>query len=277
MKHLLIDYGGTNFRWQLSNDLNTSVTQNLIGRHSSDSVKLTVFLDQFKAQNLTSIRISFAGQVKNGVIYSSPNTALKGFNLQDYVEKNFADTKLFIENDLNCAALAEYNQIGAKNLGVCYIGTGFGMSVVIDGKVIKGANNIANEIGHLPFKKSDLKCGCGRDDCIELFCSGNALKRRCYQIDTNLSYHNLHKLQQQTKTKQIYKDFIQALQKAVQISVTLYDFDTIVFGGSVFLNNVFLKDIVQKELTKLPFAKQRKIRLLSSNLSEGSLEGTRFL
>jgi glucokinase len=279
MKHLLIDYGGTNFRYVVVKDLKQKIDEKSIVKLPSHEVDLRLFLKDFATSELDSIRIAFAGQVKEGVIHSSPNTDLQECNLQDFVDKLFLNTKLYIQNDLNCAALAEYEATKSQNLGVFYIGTGFGMSAVIKGNVIEGAHNIAGEIGHLSYKKSSTKCICGKNDCIELFCSGAALMRRCHRVDTNLSYYNLQELQKSSDRRvvKIYDDFIQALQKALQTALTLYDFDTIVFGGSVFLHNLFLKEIIQKQLSNLPFAKQRNVTILTSSLREGALEGTRFL
>jgi len=279
MKHLLIDYGGTNFRYVIVKDLKQKIDQSKITKLPSCEVDLRRFLKDFAMSELDSIRIAFAGQVKEGIIYSSPNTDLCECNLQDFVDKLFLNTKLYIQNDLNCAALAEYDVNKSRNLGVFYIGTGFGMSAVVKGDVIEGAHNIAGEIGHIPFKRSSIRCACGRNDCIELFCSGAALKRRCHRVDTNLSYYNLQELQKSgdKRVVKIYDDFIEALQKALLTALTLFDFDTIVFGGSVFLHNLFLQEIIQEQLSKLPFAKQRNVKVLTSSLREGALEGTRFL
>lgn len=279
MKHLLIDHGGTNFRYVVVSDLLNPIKREQIVKKTSQEIDLKEFLLQFRDDKLTSIRISIAGQIKDGVIKSSPNIGLQDFDIQTFVKQNFTKTDLFIENDLNCAALAENDMYKSENLGVYYIGTGFGASAISGGCLIKGANNLANEIGHLPFKKSDKRCSCGNDDCIELFCSGKALERRCHQVDTNLSYHNLQKLKKSPDpySPQIYEDFLNGLFLALQVSITLYDFDTIVLGGSVIKNNLFLKELIQTKLKTLAFAKQREIKVYISTLDEGSLEGTRFL
>jgi fructokinase len=59
------------------------------------------------------------------------------------------------------------------------LGTGVGGGIVVDGKIIAGANAIAGEWGHnpLPGEHHRLPCYCGRKGCIETYLSGPALGR----------------------------------------------------------------------------------------------------
>ncbi len=80
-----------------------------------------------------------------------------------------------IENDLNSAVLAERLYWKSDNIIAIYIGTGIGAGIISNGILIKGNLGFAGEIGHIPFKKAPFNCGCGKDNCIELFCSGGAI------------------------------------------------------------------------------------------------------
>jgi fructokinase len=57
------------------------------------------------------------------------------------------------------------------------LGTGVGGGIVVDGKVLTGANAIAGEWGHNPMPGEHHKdtCYCGRKGCIELYLSGPGL------------------------------------------------------------------------------------------------------
>ena len=81
-----------------------------------------------------------------------------------------------IANDANCFALSEAIDGAAAGAAVVFgviLGTGVGGGIVVDGKVIAGANAIAGEWGHnpLPDPGADAgppqTCGCGRLGCIE--------------------------------------------------------------------------------------------------------------
>jgi glucokinase len=89
-----------------------------------------------------------------------------------------------IENDVNACALAE------MRFGVCRdvrdfiwvtVSNGCGGAVVLDGRLYTGAHGNAGEVGHLCVEEDParaLRCGCGRDGCLEAMASGQGLARR---------------------------------------------------------------------------------------------------
>ncbi|GGS90177.1 ROK family protein [Streptomyces violaceus] len=59
-----------------------------------------------------------------------------------------------LENNVNCAALAELHQgaaVGRDTFGYLRIGVGIGLAVVIGGRVLRGANGAAGEVARLPY------------------------------------------------------------------------------------------------------------------------------
>lgn len=91
-----------------------------------------------------------------------------------------------LANDANCFALSEATDGAAAGATVVFgviIGTGTGGGLVVNGRVVVGANAIAGEWGHnpLPAPEDDERpgpeCYCGRSGCIETFLSGPALAR----------------------------------------------------------------------------------------------------
>jgi len=86
-----------------------------------------------------------------------------------------------LANDANCFALSEASDgaaAGCTNVFGVILGTGVGGGVVVDGRIVVGANAIAGEWGHnpLPWPQPDelpgRACYCGRHGCIETFLSG---------------------------------------------------------------------------------------------------------
>jgi fructokinase len=89
-----------------------------------------------------------------------------------------------LANDANCFALSEASDGAAAGCGNVFgviLGTGVGGGIVIDGRIVVGANAIAGEWGHnpLPWPQPDElpgpACYCGRQGCIETFLSGPGL------------------------------------------------------------------------------------------------------
>jgi fructokinase len=89
-----------------------------------------------------------------------------------------------VANDANCFALSEAADGAAAGMPVVFgviLGTGVGGGVVVDGRVLTGANAVAGEWGHspLPWRGDDERpgpgCYCGKHGCIESFLSGPGL------------------------------------------------------------------------------------------------------
>ncbi len=120
-----------------------------------------------------------------GLIKNANSTWLIGKPLAEDLSRALA-RPVRLANDANCFALSEATDGAAAGAAVVFgviIGTGTGGGLVIDGRIVAGANAIAGEWGHnpLPAPEGDEHpgppCYCGRHGCIETFLSGPALAR----------------------------------------------------------------------------------------------------
>ena len=118
-----------------------------------------------------------------GLIKNANSTWLIGRPLGRDLETAL-DRPIRLANDANCFALSEASDgaaTGCANVFGVILGTGVGGGVVIDGRIVVGANAIAGEWGHnpLPWPRADelpgSPCYCGRCGCIETFLSGPGL------------------------------------------------------------------------------------------------------
>ena len=86
--------------------------------------------------------------------------------------------KVYVENDANAAAFGEYIAGGAKGYKdavVITLGTGIGSGIILNGKILRGFNFAAGEMGHTVIVKDGRKCNCGRHGCWERYASARAL------------------------------------------------------------------------------------------------------
>lgn len=115
-----------------------------------------------------------------GIVNGSANL---GWNYKE-VKKELEELtgmKACIGNDANVAALGEMwkgGGTGEKNVIMVTLGTGVGGGVIINGKVLVGANGAGGEIGHLcvNYEEKD-KCGCGNCGCLEQYASATGIVR----------------------------------------------------------------------------------------------------
>lgn len=86
-----------------------------------------------------------------------------------------------VDNDANAGALGEYRfgaGRGIQSLVYITLSTGIGGGLICGGKVFRGKDSMAGEIGHLPVSDSGVLCVCGARGCLETFCSGSAIAQR---------------------------------------------------------------------------------------------------
>ena len=118
-----------------------------------------------------------------GLVKNANSTCLNGKPLKQDLEAALG-REVRIANDANCFALSEAVDGAGRGARVVFgviLGTGVGGGLVVDGKLLEGANAIAGEWGHNPLPspgESDLPpppCYCGRRGCVETWLSGPGL------------------------------------------------------------------------------------------------------
>jgi len=241
---LVIDAGGTHFRAEVHTQ--DAVLKKL--HEKSSTIGLASWIESIikEYKDIKTICISYAGQVKNGVIISSPNIKVDIHEIKNYFKQMY-DIKLFIENDLNCAVLAESAYLKEEDVCAIYVGTGLGLGVVSSSKLIIGFSGIATELGHIPYKEAPFTCGCGKNNCIELFVSGSALDKwkKHKNIDVKLT---LQELKETPEFSEIYLEFEKALLYAISTAITLFNPKVVVLGGGIIESNPQLESIIDAKI-----------------------------
>jgi glucokinase len=134
------------------------------------------------------IGVGFPSQIdfEAGVVASSVNIPLEGVPVREQLEHRFG-VPVVIDNDGNCAGLAEAAVEGVDHLVMLTLGTGVGGGVVIDGKIFRGAHGLGAELGHVPVQADGPECpgNCPGRGCLEALCSGTALQRDATEAGKN--------------------------------------------------------------------------------------------
>jgi len=128
-----------------------------------------------------SVVIPGSVHVGTGVVLNAPNIpSLPGYELAPALATALGRPVL-LENDANAAALGELWQGAARACRtiICLtLGTGVGGGIILNGKLWRGADGTAGELGHTsvePF--GGVKCTCGNTGCLEVYASATAIAR----------------------------------------------------------------------------------------------------
>jgi len=117
---------------------------------------------------------------RTGMVFSPPN--LPGW-------KNVPIAKLmrerlgvpaYIDNDANVACYGEFWSgagRGVESMVMLTLGTGVGGGIVVFGKLLRGIDGTAAELGHLCVSRGGRKCNCGAKGCLETYASVTGLVR----------------------------------------------------------------------------------------------------
>ena len=118
---------------------------------------------------------------RTGMLRFSPNLpAAAGGDVATALSERLGGVPVHVDNDANCAALAELTlgaARGARTALVVTLGTGIGGAVIVDGAVQRGAHGLAGEVGHMVVDPSGPACPCGGRGCWERCASGAGLAR----------------------------------------------------------------------------------------------------
>lgn len=117
---------------------------------------------------------------KAGIVILTPNLGWTNMPVRDRIGDR-VKLPASLDNDATCAMAGEWwigAAKGARHAVVFTLGTGIGGGIVVDGKLLHGASDVAGEIGHITIETNGRRCGCGNDGCLEAYASGPAIARR---------------------------------------------------------------------------------------------------
>lgn len=185
------------------------------------------------------------------------------FPLTDFLGHKL-DVPVLTDNDANAGALGEYRcGAGGGSGSIVYmtISTGIGGGLIIDGKVHRGANSMAGEIGHTPVRADGPECLCGSRGCLERMCSGLWLAR-----DHGRPAEELF------REPAFVQNYCVDLARGLKIITMLLNPARIVIGGGISrAGDVLLVPLRQELLRQLPATYNLNVEVLPAALGDDSV------
>lgn len=254
MTLLCIDIGGTSTKFATCRKSKLEKQSSCPTPHSLEGFyrMLDERLAYYRTEKLSGIAISSAGAVnkKTGIIEgASALPYIHGFPIRQDLEKRFG-LPISMENDANCAALAESALgagQGASSIAILVLGTGVGGSLVINGRIHYGAHLFGGEFGFMVMNER-------YQTFSKLGTVVNMAKRYSQAVNDGKSYTGKEVLELADqgdpvalKERQV---FLQSLAMGVFNIQHAFDPDRILIGGGVSQAD-FLLPALETELDKL--------------------------
>lgn len=199
--------------------------------------------------DIYSVGIGSPGSLdrERGVIIANFNLSFKFVAIRDAIQKVIS-VPIFVENDANCAAIAE-SVAGVAN-GVDYavlitIGTGIGGGIIINDKLYIGSNGAGAELGHVVIDLNGEACTCGRKGCWEAYSSATALIRQTKAAIAMNPHSKILKLVDGNMDKIDAKTAFDAAKMGDETAIKVVDrYIDILAEGLANMVNIFQPDVI---------------------------------
>lgn len=190
--------------------------------------------------------------VAAGIARYSANLGWRDVPIRDLLIRDLA-LPVTLEHDVRGAGFAETTLGRARGVPDCLIliiGTGIAGVLRSGGTMLRGAGDLAGEIGHIPVYPDGETCACGQRGCLETYASAAALSRR-YQARSGRDC-DARDIAAARATDEdaaaVWEDAARALGIALATYTMLLDPTTIVLGGGLAGAGDALLDPVRDEL-----------------------------
>ena len=263
-KALAFDIGGTKIYSTVIDETGKIISE--IDKFSTpktlDEIKSTLKTQIAKYENAVDvIAIATAGAVnnENTRVLGSTGNLVEGYYTIDF--QSLSNKKVFVENDANSAAWAEY-KIGASkgaNVSVMLtLGTGVGGGIIINDKLLKGKSGAAGEMHFKMYSDKRRKCTCGSWDCFEAYASGTALKWDAEEMLNNpdvTTYDVIEGVKNNNeKMLAVFNRWQKDLTNGIIGLANIFDPDCVVLSGSMaqFVDAKKVEAEVNNEIVTTP-------------------------
>ena len=184
---LAIDIGGTKFTLAAFEDARMvrreSRATDAAGGRAWMLAQLEEILGQWRAElHLERCGIGFGGPVdfaSQRVVLSTHVSGWNDFDLCGFI-RDLTGAPVVMDNDANAGAIGEAEYGAGKGCSPLFymtLSTGIGGGIYEGGRVWRGADSYAGEIGHLTIRPDGPECLCGARGCFERLCCGLWLQR----------------------------------------------------------------------------------------------------
>jgi glucokinase len=180
-----IDVGGTKINaFRVERDGSISARSSAATPADDEEWTLATMIELaegLRTPDVLAVGVGAAGMVDaaDGILRFAPNLAWRDLPIAARM-RDALGLPCQVDNDANVAAYGEYRfgaGRGYRHVLLVAVGTGIGGGIISDGRLFRGANGFAAEIGHIIVEPDGPLCGCGNRGCWEQVAAGRAIDR----------------------------------------------------------------------------------------------------
>ena len=281
--YVAIDIGGTMIKYGLLNAEGHILEKHKIATEAEQGgpgimSKVMGIINRFsQTQTLSGICLSSAGMVdpeKGEIFFSGPTIPnYAGTQFKTVLEEKYG-IPCEIENDVNCAGLAEVVSGNAKGsqITLCLtIGTGIGGCLLTESEVFHGYSNSACEIGYLPMEKGNFQ---------ELASTTTLVKNTAKAHNDSLSEWNGYRVFEEAKAGntlciEAIDEMVRYLGQGIATICYVVNPQTVVLGGGIMGQKEYLKEKIESSLKEhlLPSLSEKTTLVFAHHENDAGMLG----
>lgn len=284
-------------KWEIPTDTGNS-GENIL-RDIAAAVHAKMVEKSLTKEEVEGLGIGVPGPVsKDGVVNRAVNL---GWGVTPVAQQlqELSGLKVRVANDANVAALGESwmgSGKGFDSIVMVTLGTGIGGGIVIDGRILTGADGAAGEIGHTTINEQELEaCGCGRFGCLEQYASATGIARFARKmLAANNEASRLRQIGGQELTakdvfdaakegdriaNEVVEEVCKMLAAALANVCVVVNPEAVLIGGGVSKAGQILLDAIEEPFRSMAFhaCQDTKILLASLGNDAGIYGGVRLI
>ncbi len=232
------------------------------------------------------VGIGCAGQISSDgrKVLFGPNLGWRDVPLADILEEEIGRA-VVLENDVRAAALGEALMgagRGCHDLICIFVGSGVGSGIITGGRLLRGAANLAGEVGHMKLDPEGPECSCGGRGCLEVYAGGSHVARRVKEAlesgrrSSLAEAGEVHVRAVEEAARrgdplavEIWDQVVWSLGVGVANLVTIFNPATVIMGGGVVEASPVLiphvRDAIRRWVTMLS---GREVQVVKAQLGE---------
>lgn len=248
--YIAMDIGGTFIKYGLMNDEFHEKNSLVLPTEKDPELflnQLIQIVNESKGE-VEGVAISIAGFI-NPVTGQNSDYSIgknfKAFNLKEELMK-YTGLSVAIENDSNCAALAEMRLGAGKECSdfcMVTIGTGIGGAIVHGRRLLRGRNFKAGEFGFTRIGREEKN---GVYDYKAAAATSVLVKRVSEGVGQNVDGNYVFEHLEDIRIREVYEDWLEDLAMVIgNIAVSL-DPQKVIIGGGISTRESFIRDLRRK-------------------------------
>lgn len=224
---------------------------------------------RIRREKLLAIGINISGRVNPETGYSYSYFFFDEKPLTVVLEERLGH-RVFIENDSRAMTYGEYIYgigNGEQNMLLLNLSWGFGIGMIINGKLHYGKSGFSGEYGHFPFFDNEIICSCGKRGCLETEVSGWAAHRefisklkqgsismlsKQYKSGNNITLNDILDVlaKEDMLAIEIMEKIGSSLGRAIAGLINLFNPEVVVLGGTLATANDYLVHPMKSAISK---------------------------